>query len=187
MDLSVDEKKLLLEAARNKITSIFHSSPEIEADYKVHPTLKCNCGVFCTLTINNYLRGCIGYIESEKPVLETLKMAAVQAAMNDPRFTPINEDELEKINIEISILSEPFPMKSYDDIELGKHGVILDEYGKRGLLLPQVPIEHNMSKEEYLGAICQKAGLPAESWKEKVLNMELFTASVFSEKEMEKE
>jgi AmmeMemoRadiSam system protein A len=103
------------------------------------------------------------------------------------RFNPVTEEEIDELEIEISVLSKPFPMKSYDDIEVGKHGLILEEGVFRGVLLPQVPVEHNLDKEQFLTALCNKAGLPAEYWRERKLNILMFTANVFSEKEMEKE
>ena len=107
--------------------------------------------------------------------------AAYQAAFHDPRFSPLTEEEFSEIKLEISILSEAFPLESYDDIIVGKHGLILEEGGRKGLLLPQVPIEHNMNKEEYLSAQCNKAGFYEGYWREKELQLKGFTASVFSE------
>ena len=107
--------------------------------------------------------------------------AAYQAAFHDPRFSPLSEEEFGKIKLEISVLSPPFPLASYDEIELGKHGLILEESGRKALLLPQVPIEHKMTRDEFLSALCNKAGLYEEYWKEKQLSLKGFTASVFSE------
>jgi AmmeMemoRadiSam system protein A len=183
MNLSTEEKKFLLETARNSIKNLFAKTNLFKPDYNKHPVLKSKAGAFVTLTINARLRGCIGYIISDNPLFETVKDAAVQAATGDPRFTPLSKDEFANIDIEISVLSEPFKMNSYDEIVLGKHGLILDDMGRRGLLLPQVPVEHNMDKEQYLCAICEKSGLPALSWKERTLNIDMFTANVFSEKQ----
>jgi len=185
MNISDEEKKTLLKIARDSIESIFSRGKLKKLNYDKDHLFNSYKGAFVTLTINDLLRGCIGYIISDKPLIETVQDAAKQAAISDPRFPPMGESELNKIAIEISILSEPFPMKSYDDIELGKHGLILEELGRRALLLPQVPIEHKMDKNQFLEAICQKAGLPSDFWKEKQLNIQLFTATVFSEKEME--
>ena len=112
--------------------------------------------------------------------------AAVQASQKDPRFSPVRQSELKNLSIEISILSEPFPLKSYDEIEIGKHGLILEEKGRRGLLLPQVPVEHNMNREQYLDSICRKSGFPADYWRTKQLKLSGFTATVFSEEEVNK-
>jgi AmmeMemoRadiSam system protein A len=187
MDLSFDEKKILLSAARNSILSLFEKVKIEAPDYEKYPVLKSHAGAFVTLTEHKQLRGCIGYIIGGQPVFKTVCDAAIQAAIHDPRFSPIREEELKIISIEISILSEPFPLNSYDEIELGKHGLILEERGRRGLLLPQVPIEHKMNKEEYLEAICQKSGLHRSYWREKELKLKGFTATVFSEKENEHE
>lgn len=183
MLVNTDEKTFLLNLARHTIKQYF--TPGLEdlpkADYEI---LDRKNGAFVTITLGGRLRGCIGYIIGEKPLYDTIKEAAIQAAYHDPRFPPLTEKEFDQIHLEISILSEPFPMESYDEIVVGEHGLILNEHGHRGLLLPQVPIEHNMNKEEYLSAICQKAGLPNQYWQNKTLNMEMFTATVFSEKEL---
>lgn len=181
MEISKKEKDILLSAARNTIKALFYDTDINPPDYEKHPLLASHSGAFVTLTIGGNLRGCIGYIIGDKPLFETICDAATNAAMNDPRFPQLSEDELGKIKIEISILSEPFPLDSYDDIELGKHGLILEEGGRRGLLLPQVPVEHNMDLDEYLSAICNKTGLPPYYWRENELKLDAFTATVFSE------
>jgi hypothetical protein len=183
MEISNEEKQILLTIAKNSVAGIYSKTDPAEIDSEKYPVLDKKCGAFVTLTINKKLRGCIGYIITENPLYETIKSAAKKAAVEDPRFPPLRKSELKDISIEISVLSEPFKMNSYDEIELGKHGLIVTEGFRRGLLLPQVPFEHGMDKDEYLSALCQKAGLPADAWKEKVLDIEMFTASVFSERE----
>lgn len=187
MNISIDEKRAMLKIARSSIESIFDNSKNIDIDLAKFPILNSRKGAFITLTKNHNLRGCIGYIISNLPLFETIKDAAKQAAIGDSRFPKLTKSEINQIAIEVSILSEPFPMKSYNDIIVGTHGLILSERGRRGLLLPQVPIEHNMSKEEYLSALCQKTGFYSDFWKEKTLNIEMFTANVFSEDEVENE
>jgi len=187
MDLTSEEKKFLITAARNSINSLFEKTFINKPDYEKFPVLKSKAGAFVTLTKHKQLRGCIGYIIGDQPVFETVCEAAVQAAKYDPRFSPVRKDELKDIALEISILSEPFPLNGYDEIELGKHGLILEEQGRRGLLLPQVPIEHKMNKEEYLDAICQKSGFNKNYWREKELELKAFTATVFSEEELKNE
>jgi len=185
MDLSLEEKEILLALARNSIESLFRKTDfDIKDKLNDYPLFSSKSGAFVTLTIAENLRGCIGYIISSNPLHQTVAQAAVQAAIGDPRFPKLSEHEFDKIKIEISVLSEPFPMKSYDDIVIGKHGVIL-EAPRRALLLPQVPIEHNMDRDEFLSALCQKAGLYSEYWKEENLQMSLFTATVFSEDDLD--
>lgn len=187
MNITIEEKKILLKIARNSISSIFRQTELPTVSFDEHPILSSHKGAFVTLTIKNRLRGCIGFITSSSPLYQTISDAAVQAAVGDPRFPQLTKDEFNMISIEVSILSEPFSMQSYKEIVVGQHGLILSEDGRRGLLLPQVPIEHNMNKEEYLSALCEKAGFYSDLWKERVLNIEMFTAVVFSEKEFKNE
>lgn len=185
MEITLEEKKLLLSTARNSIASAFGGDKPSLIDSAQHPLFNSHCGAFVTLTINHRLRGCIGYIVSDKPLIKTISEAARFAAFEDYRFGPLTEKEFKNIQIEISVLSEPFPMNSYDDIIIGKHGLILEEKGRRGLLLPQVPVEHKMNREQYLDAICEKTGFPPGYWLTKQLKINLFTADVFNENEME--
>lgn len=185
MDITLEEKKILMQIAKEAIQNIFYNKDETEINIDDYPFLQNRAGAFVTLKKEEALRGCIGYIVSDLPLAETLNNAAVQAAIGDPRFPKLNEEELSRIELEISILSEPFPMNDYEEIELGKHGLILEESFARALLLPQVPIEHNMTLEEFLSSLCRKAGLSADYWKQKKINIQLFTANVFSEKDLE--
>lgn len=187
MEITFDEKKILLGAARKSIESVFSGKKISEPDYSMHPLFKSLAGAFVTLTQYGSLRGCIGYIVSDQPLWQTICDAAVQASQNDPRFPSVRKSEIKNLEIEISILSEPFPLKNYDEIEIGKHGLILAEKGRRGLLLPQVPVEHHLNRDQYLDAICQKAGFPAGYWREKSLSLNAFTATVFSETEINSE
>lgn len=184
MEPTLKEKKILLETARHSIRSIFTKEKPTEPDFKEHPLFNSHCGAFVTLTENGILRGCIGYIISDIPLFQTIREAAVHAALNDPRFLPVKKNEIDNLSIEISILSEPFALNNYDEIEIGKHGLILEESGRRGLLLPQVPIEHKMNRDQFLDALCQKAGFNNNYWKTKQLNLNAFTAAVFNEKDI---
>jgi AmmeMemoRadiSam system protein A len=184
MEPTLEEKRILLETARKSINSVFTQEKISEPDYEKHPIFKSHAGAFVTLTQQRVLRGCIGYIVSDQPLFQTVCEAAVQASQYDPRFQPVRQSEIKNLAIEISILSEPFPLNSYDEIEIGKHGLILEEEGRRGLLLPQVPVEHHMNREQYLDSICRKSGFPADYWRTKQLKLSGFTAAVFSEEEV---
>ncbi|MFZ1291869.1 MAG: AmmeMemoRadiSam system protein A [Melioribacteraceae bacterium] len=181
MELTPQEKKMLIALAHFSIESGFRPTSKTLPTSEEFPILKTNAGAFVTITINHKLRGCIGYIQSEDELSKTVMDAAYQAAFHDPRFEPLSEIEFSKIKLEISILSEAFPLNNYNEIILGKHGLILEENGRKALLLPQVPIEHKLDKEQYLSALCRKAGLSEEYWKEKNLNLKAFTATIFSE------
>jgi len=180
MNLTDDEKKLLLSTARQSILSALNESTKPTIDYSAYPLFKKKLGAFVTLKINEQLRGCIGYIVAIGPLFDTICETACSAAFNDPRFNPLTREEFDKIKIEISVLSPLEPITSYDDIEIGKHGILLDE-GGRAVLLPQVATENNFNREQFLTALCHKAGMYGEYWKEKMLKMKIFTATIFSE------
>lgn len=179
--LTDEQKKVLLNLARTvvekKVTGKA-SSVEIPDD----DVLKSNCGCFVTLHVEGNLRGCIGTFTSEKPLVETIKEMAV-SSLQDPRFTNhrITPDELDKLDIEISVLS---PLSLTDDplsLELGKHGIYIRKGFQSGCFLPQVAEETGWSKEEFLSYCCShKAGLPDDAWKSPDTEVMLFTAIVFS-------
>ncbi len=184
MRISSEEKNILLSAARQSIGSLFDGKGPGEPKYNKFPLLKQKLGAFVTLTKNHQLRGCIGYIIGREPLFDTIRSAAIHAAVNDPRFSALKKSEFEKIKIEISILSEFAPINSYDEIIIGTHGLYLDE-GGGGLLLPQVATEHKLNRDEFLSALCNKAGFYSEFWKERMLKIKVFTAEIFSEEETE--
>ncbi len=183
MVLTEEEKLILLKAARQSILSAFGEQVAEKIGYEKFPSLKINSGAFVTLTIDGDLRGCIGYIMSDMPLYDTVCDAAMQAAFNDPRFPSLNKSEVKFINIEISVLSVPDSISEYDEIEIGKHGLLLDERS-RALLLPQVAVEHHYDREMFLSSLCEKAGMKKNTWKERKLNLKVFTATIFSEKNM---
>ena len=180
MNLTDDEKDLLLSTARQSILSVLNESTKPAIDYSAYPLLKLKLGAFVTLKINEQLIGCIGYIVAMGPLFDTICETARSAAFNDPRFNPLTREKFDKIKIEISVLSPLEPIANYDDIETGKHGILLDE-GGRAVLLPQVATENNFDRAQFLTALCHKAGMYGEYWKERVLKIKIFTATVFSE------
>ncbi len=182
MELSDEEKGILILSARDAIHSLFGEKISPILDYNYYPGLgQVGPGAFVTLTVKNKLRGCIGYIESKMTLLDTVCEAAKQAATNDPRFYPLSEDEFPRINIEISILSPLTPISSYQQIEIGKHGLVLDTEYNRALLLPQVAKENNYNLQQFLSALCEKAGIDTYAWETDFLDIKTFTAIVFSE------
>ena len=184
MELTEEDKVILLSAARESIKAAFSEGFSPTLEYIRFPNLKQNCGAFVTLRINNNLRGCIGYIFAKAPLFETVCDAAKQSAFSDPRFFPLTSAELEKVDIEISVLSIPVDINSYDDIKLGIHGLLLEEGSHKSVLLPQVATENNLGLEEFLSILCEKAGLSSQLWKIKMLNLKSFEAQVFSEEEV---
>ena len=183
MELTDLDKGTLLKAARDSIRVLHEKFDAPSIDYATHPNLKILAGAFVTLKYFEQLRGCIGYIISKTPLFETVCNAAIQAANHDPRFLPVREDEMQNLSIEISVLSPPLPIKDYKEIILGTHGLILEYENYRSLLLPQVAVEHNFTVEDFLSALCEKAGLKNDLWKNRILNIQTFTATVFSDLE----
>lgn len=142
-------------------------------------------GVFVTLKKFGRLRGCMGLLDPAEPLPEAVRHAAVTAALHDPRFPPVAPGELPDIRIDVSILSQPYPMRSIADLEIGVHGIIVQKGYQRGLFLPQVAPEHHLDREQFLSRCCsEKAGLAPDAWKNPGTEVLLFTAEVYREGEM---
>ena len=186
--LTLAEGKFLVKLARQTIEEYLHTgkkSPAPKTAEKLHE----RSGVFVTLTKHGELRGCIGHPLPELPLVNATIDAAVSSATRDPRFPPVTPEELPEIKIEVSVLSPPelikvkSPREYPKNIELGKHGLILECAGFAGLLLPQVPIEWDWDVEEFLSHACMKAGLTPDCWLQKDVHISRFSAQVFHEKE----
>lgn len=136
-------------------------------------------GAFVTLHLQGRLRGCIGYILPQHSLYRTVAEAAQAAAFEDPRFQPVTADEASNLAIEISVLSVPQPIRP-EEVVTGLHGLVVTKGARRGLLLPQVPLEWNWDRETFLSETCLKAGLPPEAWMQDV-DLEAFTAEVFGD------
>lgn len=184
--LSTDEGKLLIKIARENIHDYL-----IGKKYKI-PTILPKIfyeklGVFVTLNLHNNLRGCIGYPEPYKPLIDAVIDVSLAAAFDDPRFKPLTSQEYEDVDIEISVLTKPEEVlvDNYDEyfkkLKIGLDGLIIENGYHRGLLLPQVPIEQNWNMEEYLENLCYKAGLYGDAWKDKKTRIFNFQAQIFNE------
>ncbi len=183
MDFPSADKSFLLKLARNNITSYISSGHATVFDEKaVPPSCRQSRGAFVTLKKKGELRGCIGYINTDKPLYQVIQESSYNAAFGDPRFPPLRSDELADITIEISVLTVPALVSSCDDVTVGKDGIIIEKGLNRGLLLPQVPLEWGWGREQFLIYGCRKAGLPDYSWK-KGAKIYTFQAVVFGEGE----
>jgi len=139
-------------------------------------------GAFVTLQLHGQLRGCIGYIQSSEPVAEVVREVAVKAALQDPRFPPVTRGEVDHLHIEISLLTPMAETRDPLEIEVGKHGLLLELGGRRGLLLPQVATEHGWGREEFLENTAWKAGLPRDAWKDPRAHIYRFSAEIIEER-----
>jgi AmmeMemoRadiSam system protein A len=188
-----EEKKILLEDARETIGArlegrkpSYRRGPEPDAALNAGTSaLNARCGAFVTLHKitgeREQLRGCIGRMGSGDPLEKTVRTMAIEAAFGDPRFPPLEKDELARCRIEISVLS---PMEKCGDpyaVKVGVHGLYLVRGGRSGVLLPQVPVEQGWNLQEYLDYICVKAGLPPKSYEAPDAELLTFTAVVFGE------
>ena len=184
--LTLKQKRKLLEIAQKTVEEYVVSKTKYTFNEKDPRLLDPTNGVFVTLHKNGRLRGCMGNIIGDRPLSVLVRDMAITSASKDPRFDPVSQDELEAIDVEVSVLSNPRRIKSVDEIEMGKHGVILSQgFQNRGVFLPQVAIETGWSKEKFLSELSsQKAGLASDAWKDKKTVIEIFTADVFSEKDI---
>jgi AmmeMemoRadiSam system protein A len=184
MEVTLEDKRQLLSIARESIIAAFKSTP-LSSRPRAGSVTDQPCGAFVTLRIHSDLRGCIGYIEPRVALYKTVEEVAQKAAFEDPRFPPLTEEELLDLEIEISVLSPLQKISSVSEIEVGKHGLVIDAGYTRGLLLPQVATEYGWSREEFLTHTARKAGLPPDAWKTRGVELFVFTSEVFSESEVQ--
>ncbi|MBU4140987.1 MAG: AmmeMemoRadiSam system protein B [Candidatus Omnitrophica bacterium] len=181
--LNEGQQKRLLEIARKTMNEYVSSAQKLDFS-ESDPLLLKNMGAFVTIHKQGNLRGCIGNIIGRQPLYLTVRDMAIEAATADPRFAPVTADELEDIDIEISVLSTPERVEDVDEIKLGVHGVIVKRGNSGGVFLPQVATETGWTREEFLDNLCaHKAGLSADAWKDKDTELHSFTAQVFGEKD----
>lgn len=176
--LSEADQQVLLEVARRTLEESvrgrrlpeFHGLSAVLEEYR---------GAFVTLRRARHLRGCIGVVEAYQPLYRTVVDCAVSAALRDPRFQPVTPEELPEVRAEISVLS-PLADVAVGEIEVGRHGLLVSQGDQRGVLLPQVAVEWNWDREQFLAETCRKAGLPKDAWK-RGARIQAFKVQVFGE------
>lgn len=179
-ELSAKEKAVLLEIARKSIESWVRSGT-VYIEPREEKTLNRRSGCFVSIKQNDELRGCIGNFQSELPLFKEVAEMAAASASKDPRFYPMRESDLANFSLEISVLSPLHKIESFDEIEVGKHGIYLEKGFYRGVLLPQVATEHRWDRETFLKQTCLKAGLPTDAWQAEDAEIYIFSAEVFAE------
>jgi AmmeMemoRadiSam system protein A len=177
-EFSGEERALLLRLAHDSISAAFEPR-ELSLEPPT-PHLAELRGAFTSLYLRGELRGCVGYVSPEFSLYRAVTETARAAALNDNRFSPVTKLEAPHLEIELSILSAPQPIR-IEEIEVGRHGLLISQHGHRGLLLPQVPLEHNWDRITFLEQTCRKAGLPFDAW-QKDATLQAFTAEIFGEK-----
>jgi len=189
--LTSDEGTLLVRTARLAITNYLKSRKTIQPPDEASKKLERKSGVFVTLNTTkpiHELRGCIGFPYPEQPLIKATIRAAIYAATEDPRFSPVTLNEFnETVTVELTVLTPPEVLhvkakKSLPDmIQIGRHGLIVEGMGTSGLLLPQVATEWNWDASEFLLNCCLKAGLPPDSWLVEGVQVKTFEGEIFEE------
>ncbi|MFO7794875.1 MAG: TIGR00296 family protein [Promethearchaeati archaeon] len=195
MNITTEDGKKLVKFVRKNIENYLETGKRIPIPDELKKKFNTKCGAFVTLNKHNVsgnpLRGCIGYIEPEYDLCEVLHRVSINSACEDPRFPSVSIEEMDNIVIEISILTPPDsiqvenPEDIIKNIEVGKDGLIIEKGMRRGLLLPQVPVEHgrDWDAKTFLEQTCQKAWLSADCWKEESTKIFKFQAILFEETE----
>jgi len=191
-ELTLEEGKFLVKLVRDTVEVFLKTGriPTLSKDMFL-PKFYQKCGVFVTIHLFNkgekMLRGCIGYPYPTSSLLEAVVDSAINASTEDPRFPAMTSAELDKCVFEVSVLTPPEliqvvnPKEYSQQIEIGKHGLIIEKGYAKGLLLPQVPVEWQWNEEEFLCQCCMKAGLPPDSWLTSGIKIYRFTAIIFEE------
>ena len=176
-EYSPEERELLLRLAHQAIETALDDRELVLPPIPQH--LQQHRGAFTTLHLEDDVRGCVGYVFPVAPLFQTIVETARAAAFQDMRFLPVTREEAAQLQISISVISPLFPVKA-EEVELGKHGLLITQGNRRGLLLPQVPAEHGWNLKTFLEQTSRKAGLPPDAW-EHGATLEAFTAEIFGE------
>ena len=181
--LTEADQVLLLQIARRAVRAHVLSQPFTPPEV-TSGNLTKSCGIFVSIHKHDELRGCIGNPQGAGPLYRTVGECAISAAVGDPRFVPITGDELSVIDFEISVLAPMQRVIDINEIEVGKHGLLVSKRGYRGLLLPQVATAYGWDRETFLRETCRKAGLRYDDWKDGA-TIHRFNAFVFGEKQLQ--
>jgi len=186
-NLTQKDGEVLVKTARRIVTEYLKTGKQPKHEKQFQEDFSFNAGVFVTLNNTLGLRGCIGYPLPEKKLYNALEGAAIAAATEDPRFSPVKPDELESITFEVTVLTPPKkitvnkPDEYLSKIKVGRDGLIVRNGFNSGLLLPQVPVEYSWNEKEFLEHTCEKAGLPKDYWKKQDTEVQKFEGIVFKE------
>ena len=180
--LREEDQNALLQIAREAV-QLYLSGSRLQFPRMNSTILSQSLGVFVSLHRDKKLRGCIGTIYPAGPLYRNTAECAISAAVNDPRFVPLTRPELDAVTFEISVLSPLERVRQTEEIEVGKHGILIIKHQSRGLLLPQVASDQGWDRERFLSETCRKAGLKPDDWKEGA-TIQRFTAQVFSEEKI---
>ena len=179
MALAEESRRELLQVARGAVAAAARGKP-LSPLRPGHPDAERPAGAFVTLRRRGDLRGCIGSFQATEPLYRVVAEMARSAAIGDPRFRPVVPEEVPDLHVEISVLTPMRRVHDLQEIEVGRHGLCVAKGSRRGVLLPQVATEYGWDREEFLAHTCEKAGLPADAWREGA-EICSFEAEVFGE------
>ena len=185
--LSDSDGVFLVKTARMAVTEFLSNGKRMKLESEREKKFSFNAGVFVTLNNADGLRGCIGFPMPDKKLSHGIIDAAIAAATEDPRFSPVKINELNDIVFEVTVLTPPVeitvtdPMEYLEKIKVGRDGLIIRNSFSSGLLLPQVPVEYGWNVEEFLQHTCEKAGLEKNTWKNEKVKIEKFEGIVYKE------
>ena len=185
--LSDSDGVFLVKTARMAVTEFLSTGKKMKLESEREKKFSFNSGVFVTLNNADGLRGCIGFPMPDKKLSHGIIDAAIAAATEDPRFSPVKINELNEIVFEVTVLTPPVeitvtnPMEYLEKIKVGRDGLIIRNSFASGLLLPQVPVEYGWNVEEFLQHTCEKAGLKKDIWKNEKVKIEKFEGIVYKE------
>ena len=186
--LSDSDGVFLVKTARMAVTEFLSNGKRMKLESEREKKFSFNAGVFFTVNNADGLRGCIGFPMPDKKLSHGIIDAAIAAATEDPRFSPVKTNELNGIVFEVTVLTPPVeitvtdPMEYLEKIKVGRDGLIIRNSFSSGLLLPQVPVEYGWNVEEFLQHTCEKAGLEKDTWKNEKVKIEKFEGIVYKEK-----
>jgi hypothetical protein len=166
--IPVRAQRTLLEIARGalRVATGIASPLAVTESIGRGPALGLRAAVYVTLTEAGELRGCMGTLDPDRPIEETVALTAITAALQDPRFRPVAADEIELIRVDVSVLGPSVELEDASEFVPGVHGVMVERAGRRALLLPEVATDHGWDGARMLGAVCEKAGLPRDAWRD---------------------
>lgn len=178
MHIPPDERAQLLVIAREALAAWVNRAAPVVPPPGVSER---RAGAFVTLHARGELRGCIGHVEASRRLVDVVAECAVSAASADPRFPPVTASELLVVEIEVSVLGPLEPVARIDEVEVGRHGLVVESGRRRGLLLPQVAREWEWDAVTFVAQTCRKAGLPLDAWPSGGATLLRFEAEVFGE------
>jgi AmmeMemoRadiSam system protein A len=180
--LEAEDRRQLLDIARRSIEAAVRrmALTDLQVESLSAGVVK-PAAAFVTIHESGQLRGCIGLMRFEVPLWRNVRDAAAAAALDDPRFLPVDESELPALELEVSVLDPPVALLDPAGFVAGRHGIVVERGARRALLLPQVATEMGWDEEQMLEAVCRKANLPGDAWRDESTRLLIFESTCFSE------